>query len=133
MIRGLPRPRLAAAPRAQGGFGDAEDFVIERAQFDRVRAACAEAGRDDIILSAAQVLCCGRTEAEVRRRAEAIGRDVDELRENGLAGSPAEVVDKLGRFAEIGSARIYLQTLDLTDLDHLELVAAEVAPKVRDL
>ena len=48
----------------------------------------------------------------------------------GVAGTPAEVVDRIGEFAELGSQRIYLQTLDLDDLDHLELVAAEVLPKV---
>ena len=42
----------------------------------------------------------------------------------------AEVVDKIGRYAESGQTRLYLQTLDLDDLDHLALVAAEVAPHV---
>jgi alkanesulfonate monooxygenase SsuD/methylene tetrahydromethanopterin reductase-like flavin-dependent oxidoreductase (luciferase family) len=55
---------------------------------------------------------------------------VSELRENGLAGSPAELVDKIGRYTEAGSQRIYLQTLDLSDLDHLELVASEVLPQL---
>lgn len=60
------------------------------------------------------------------RRAAAIGRNVDELKANGLAGSPAEVVDKIGRYAAIGASRVYLQMLDLDDLDHLELIAAQV-------
>ena len=76
------------------------------------------------------VLCCGRTEEEIATRAMNIGREVSELRENGLAGSPAELVDKIGRYAEAGSQRIYLQTLDLSDLDHLELVASEVVPQL---
>ncbi len=102
-------------------------------QFARVRAACADIGRDpeELVYSNALVLCCGATEADVRRRAAAIGRDVDELREHGLAGTPAEVVDRIGRFAELGSQRVYLQTLDLEDLEHLELVAGEVLPQVR--
>ncbi len=49
---------------------------------------------------------------------------------DGLAGTPGEVVDKIGRFAELGASRVYLQVLDLADLDHLGLVAAEVAPHV---
>jgi alkanesulfonate monooxygenase SsuD/methylene tetrahydromethanopterin reductase-like flavin-dependent oxidoreductase (luciferase family) len=53
---------------------------------------------------------------------------VAELRANGLAGTPQEVLDKIGRYAELGAQRIYLQTLDLGDLDHLRLVAAEVMP-----
>ena len=83
-----------------------------------------------MILSNALVLCCGRTEAEVKRRADAIGREPQELRANGLAGSPAEIVDKIGRYAALGASRIYLQVLDLTDLDHLDLVAAEVASQL---
>jgi alkanesulfonate monooxygenase len=106
------------------------DFTAE--QLGRVRKACADLGRDpeELVYSNALVLCCGASEDDVRRRAAAIGRDVDELRENGLAGSPAEVVDRIGRFGELGAQRIYLQILDLDDLDHLELVAAEVMPQV---
>ena len=65
-----------------------------------------------------------------RRRAAAIGQDVDDLRQNGLAGTPAEVVDRIGQFAELGAQRMYLQTLDVDDLEHIELVAAEVMPQV---
>ena len=83
-----------------------------------------------LVLSAAQIVCCGRDDAEVRRRAAAIGRDPDELRANGLAGTPAELVDKLGRFAEVGATRVYLQVMDLSDIGHLELVASEVMPQV---
>jgi F420-dependent oxidoreductase-like protein len=97
---------------------------------DRIRQACEQAGRDpaSIVYSTPQVLCCGSTEAEVERRAAAIGREPAELRENGLAGTPAEVLDKLGRLAELGAERFYLQVLDLDDLDHLRLIADEVQP-----
>ncbi|MGA4539736.1 LLM class F420-dependent oxidoreductase [Uniformispora flossi] len=101
-------------------------------EFGWVREAMRTAGRaeDSMVFSNALVACVGRTEAEVARRAAAIKREPDELRGNGLAGSPAEVVDKIGRFAELGSTRIYLQILDLSDLDHLELIASEVMPQV---
>ncbi|MGH3317967.1 MAG: LLM class F420-dependent oxidoreductase, partial [Nocardioidaceae bacterium] len=94
--------------------------------------ACAEAGRDPASLtySNALVLCCGADEAEVTRRADAIGRSVGELRANGLAGSPDELVDRIGRYAELGATRAYLQVLDLSDLDHLHLVADKVMPQV---
>jgi hypothetical protein len=82
------------------------------------------------VLSAAQTLAVGRDDAEVRRRAAAIDTDPGELRASGLGGTVAEVVDKIGRLAELGATRVYLQVLDLTDLEHLELVAAEVAPQV---
>jgi F420-dependent oxidoreductase-like protein len=130
--RGKSRtPRLAAryASEFNVPFASATDNAR---LFDGVRAACDEAGRDpsSLVYSSALVLCVGRDDAEVARRAAAIGRDADELRANGVAGSPAEAVDVLGRYAEAGATRIYLQVLDLADLDHLDLVAAEVAPQL---
>ncbi|MBT0567632.1 TIGR03560 family F420-dependent LLM class oxidoreductase [Williamsia sp. CHRR-6] len=99
--------------------------------FRRVEAACVGVDRRaPITHSAAQVLCCGVDEASVARRAEAIGRDVAELRASGLTGSPAELVDKIGRFAEVGASRIYLQVVDLADLDHIELVGSKVLPQL---
>ena len=127
--RGVKRtPRLAAtwADEFNLPFSSLE---ATRTQFDRVRQACAATGRE-LVLSAAQVLCCGRDDAELARRAAAIGRDLDDLRENGLAGTPGELVDRIGAFAEAGATRLYLQVLDLADLDHVELVAAEVAPQL---
>ncbi|RCV52382.1 LLM class F420-dependent oxidoreductase [Marinitenerispora sediminis] len=124
-------PRLAAAYADEYNvpFTGVEDTA---AAYERTREAVRAAGRTaPMVYSAAQVLCVGRDDAEVARRAAAIGREVEELRTNGLAGSPAEVVDKIGRFAEIGTEAVYLQVLDLSDLDHLELVASEVAPQLR--
>ena len=125
-------PRLAArfADEYNVPFDTVEASV---AAFGRVREACQEAGRDpgSLRYSAAQTVCCGRDEAELARRAEATGEQLAELRRSGLAGSPAEIVDKLGRFAAAGAERVYLQVLDLHDLDHLELIAAEVMPQVR--
>jgi len=105
---------------------------VATTQFERVRAACTEAGRDlaSLRFSNALTLCCGRNDAELRRRADAIGLSVEDLRANGVAGTPAEVVERIGQYAAIGSERIYLQVMDLDDLDHLELVAAEVAPQL---
>jgi alkanesulfonate monooxygenase SsuD/methylene tetrahydromethanopterin reductase-like flavin-dependent oxidoreductase (luciferase family) len=102
-------------------------------QFQRVREACEMLGRgsDSIVLSAAQVLCLGENEAEIERRASRIGRDVAELRANGLAGTVDEVIEKIQSFASIGAQRIYLQVLDLTDLDHLNLVAEQVMAQVK--
>ena len=112
-------------------FAGIDDVVT---QLKRVDEACLAIDRDPgtILRSTAQVLCVGRTEAEFTARAGAIGREPAELRANGLAGTTAEVVDKLGEFVTQGSLdRVYLQILDLSDLDHLELVAAEIAPQVR--
>ena len=125
-------PQLAARFAAEYNIPFANSVEIAAQQYERVRAACRSVGRDPetLLLSAALVLCCGRDEHEVAQRAAAIGRTASELREHGLAGTPSELVDKIGRFAEAGASRIYLQMLDLTDLGHLELVAASVMPQL---
>ena len=99
-------------------------------QFARVRAAAESAGRDpgSLRLSAAQVLCCGRDDAELARRAAAIGQRVEDLGDGALAGTPADVVAKLGALRDVGADTVYLQVLDLADLDHVRLVADEVLP-----
>jgi F420-dependent oxidoreductase-like protein len=143
----LPKPvQRPGPPVVMGGFGAkrtprlaatyADEYnvpfhtVEETAQaFERVRAACAVTGRD-VRLSAAQTIAVGRDETEVARRAAAIGQDVAGLRARGLGGTVAEVVDKVGLLAEAGATRVYLQTMDLTDLDHLELIAQEVVPQL---
>jgi F420-dependent oxidoreductase-like protein len=124
-------PRLAAryASEFNVPFASVDDNIR---LFAGVREACEEAGRDpgSMVCSSALVLCVGKDEAEIARRAAAIGREVAELRQHGVAGTPAEAVDILGRYAEAGAERVYLQVLDLSDLDHLDLVAAEVAPQL---
>jgi F420-dependent oxidoreductase-like protein len=147
---GLPKPvQRPRPPVIIGGHGPrrtpalaakyADEFNIAfakpgevAAQFGRVREACAAAGRDadSLVYSAAHVVCCGKDEATLSRRAAAIGRDLADLRADGVAGSPAEVVDKLGAFAEAGAQTFYLQVLDLGDLDHLADIAGEVLPQV---
>ncbi|MCX5582033.1 LLM class F420-dependent oxidoreductase [Streptomyces erythrochromogenes] len=146
----LPKPVQARIPVLVGGHGArrtprlaaryADEFNMPFAsiadserQFGRVRAAAEQAGRgpDDLVYSNALVVCVGKDDAEVARRAAAIGRDVDELKANGLAGSPAEVVEKIGAYGAVGSSRVYLQLLDLDDLDHLELISAQVLSQLR--
>jgi F420-dependent oxidoreductase-like protein len=124
-------------PRLAARFADEFNMPFmgmaeSAAGFGRVRDACAAAGRDpsSIVYSAAQTVCCGKNDAEVARRAAAIGMRPEDLRANGVAGTPAEVVDKIGAFAQVGAERMYLQVLDLHDLDHLELLASEVMPQV---
>jgi F420-dependent oxidoreductase-like protein len=124
-------PALAARHAAEFNlpFASVEDTA---AQFGRVRAACEAVGRpaEELVWSSAHVLCVGGDEPERRRRAAAIGMDLDELRRTALGGSPAEVVDRLGRFAEAGVQRMYLQLRDLSDLDQLQLVASDVVPQM---
>jgi len=100
--------------------------------YRRVGEACDRIGRekDELVYSAALVLCCGRTESEFAERASKIGREPDELRANGAAGTVDEVVAAIERYRAVGASRIYLQVLDLADLDHLALVADKVAPQL---
>jgi alkanesulfonate monooxygenase SsuD/methylene tetrahydromethanopterin reductase-like flavin-dependent oxidoreductase (luciferase family) len=145
----LPKPVQSPLPVIIGGKGPTrtpalaarfaaeynvpfDSLEVTGGCFERARRACEAAGRDpsSLVLSAAQTLAVGADEPEVRRRAEAAGGDAGSLRSDGLGGTPAEVLDKLGRLAELGAGRVYLQVLDLSDLDHLGLVAAEVAPHV---
>ena len=125
-------PELAArfATEFNVPFATVDDVA---AQFARVDRACAETGRDPATLarSVAQMTCVGRDDAEVARRAEALGKKVDELNPFDLTGTVAQVVDQLGVWQErTGLTRFYLQILDLADLDHLELIASEVAPQL---
>ncbi|HET9421274.1 MAG TPA: LLM class F420-dependent oxidoreductase [Nocardioides sp.] len=147
---GLPKPTQPKPPVLVGGKGPrrtpalaaqyADEFnlpfvdeAVTEAQFARVREACERRDRDpdELTWSNALTVCIGADEAEVERRAKAIGREPADLRANGLAGTPDEVLDKIGRYAALGSQRLYLQVLDLADLDHLRLVAAEVLPQAR--
>ena len=127
--RGAKRtPALAARYAAEFNlpFAPLDDFVAQTA---RVREACGSIGRDrPIVMSAALVVCVGSDEAEVARRAAAIGREPAELRQNGAAGTPEEAAATLRAFRDAGAERIYLQVLDLDDLEHLDLIAGAVAP-----
>jgi F420-dependent oxidoreductase-like protein len=128
---GLRRtPRLAArfADEYNTMFAAAE-VVAER--YAAVRAACEQADRDPatLTLSVALLVCCGRTDAEVRRRAEALGRDPETLRSRGgLVGTAADVAEQIHAYRELGASRVFLQVIDMSDLDHLDVIASEVAP-----
>jgi len=121
-------PALAAryATEYNVAFASVETFT-ERKQ--RVEAACAAIKRDHPIrYSTALVVCAGATEADVARRAAAIGKTADELRRDGAAGSADETAATIRRYVSAGAQRVYLQVLDLSDLDHLDFIAGQVAP-----
>lgn len=125
-------PRLAARYAAEfnAPFLTA---AAARAQYGRVAEACERIGRDpgSIVRSAAVTVCCGQDGNAIARRIAATGQSESELREAGAAvGRPDEVAERLAGLGEAGASRAYLQILDLDDLEHLELIAAEVAPKL---
>ncbi len=120
-------PRLAAQYASEYNLSFAP-LAFYGEQVIRVRAACEAIDRDpdDLVYSVGLVACCGETEEELGLRAGAIGRSVDELRQNGAAGTPAEVVERIADFAEAGASRVYLQLLDIDDLEHVHLLAEQV-------
>jgi alkanesulfonate monooxygenase SsuD/methylene tetrahydromethanopterin reductase-like flavin-dependent oxidoreductase (luciferase family) len=122
-------PRLAAryADDFNVGFQSPE---VSAERFARVREACRAIGRDpaSVVYSNALVVCCAADSATLHKRAAAIGREVDELREHGLCGTPAEVLERLSQYEAVGSRRVYLQILDVSDLDHIREIGERVLP-----
>lgn len=101
-------------------------------QYARVAHAVEAAGRpaDSMTYSAAFALCIGDTDADIARRAANIGREVEEITENSpLAGTPDAVAEKLSIYVDAGVQRVYVQVLDIRDLDHLEFFASTVIPQ----
>ncbi|WP_433022643.1 LLM class F420-dependent oxidoreductase [Kribbella sp. CA-294648] len=124
-------PALAAQYAAEfnAGFKTAEDTKV---LFDRVQEACRAIGRDPqtLALSTAHTVVVGKDDAQVKARAAAINRNPEDLQTTAIIGTPTQVVDRLNQYAEAGSTRQYLQILDLTDLDHLDLIASTVLPGI---
>jgi F420-dependent oxidoreductase-like protein len=144
----LPKPAQTPGPPViVGGHGKrrtpmlaaryADEFNVPFATLDTTRE-CYERvlqvsqdidrtsnGRRPLVLSAAQTIACGRTVAAARERADKIGSIPP------LFGTPDQVVDQIGRLAEIGASRLFLQILDLADLDHLDLIASAIVPQLR--
>ncbi|HEY1738321.1 MAG TPA: LLM class flavin-dependent oxidoreductase, partial [Acidimicrobiia bacterium] len=148
----LPKPVQQPIPVVIGGYGTsrtprlaakyAHEFNLPFPPLDYfatacdiVRAACEKIERDPhtMVWSVALVVCCGENEADIARRAKHIGREVDELRANGAAGTPDEVAEKVRAYAAAGAQRVYLQFLDVDDHDHLAVVAEHVVPHLTDL
>ena len=133
---GGPKRTPALAARFAAEFNLAfPTLEFTREQLGRVRVAAQDAGRDpdELVYSAAFVVCLGSDETEFTRRAAALSREAAELRTNSpLTGRPAEVIDRLAVFADAGVQRVYLQLLDIRDsraaTEHLGLFAAEVIP-----
>ncbi|MFE9954512.1 LLM class F420-dependent oxidoreductase [Micromonospora sp. NPDC005299] len=127
-------PELAA--RYADEFNMPFKTVAETAAaYERVREACdrtgrAESGRAPLVLSAGIVVAIGRTDAEAQRRSAPLHVKSALPPEDPVVGSPAQLVDRLGEFAAIGATRVHLRLIDFDDLDHVELIAAEVLPQL---
>lgn len=115
------------------------DSAKATAQFMRVNSAASAAGREprDIVRSAAFASAVGRHGPQVASRLQILKRELpwlfDPLQEPDylLAGSPAQVVDKIGRYRQAtGISRLYVDILDVADLAQVELIASEVRPQL---
>jgi alkanesulfonate monooxygenase len=105
-------------------------FAECKEQFSRVDKACESIDRDPatLIRSVAVTVCCGETSADVQRRAHSIGRDSEELSRVGLVGTPSQLADQVHKLTELGITRIYLQFLDISDFDQINLLSSQVIP-----
>jgi F420-dependent oxidoreductase-like protein len=120
-------PRLAARFADEFNLPPFQGPELTRQAFDRVRAACRAIGRDpaSLELSVTLTTVCGADQAEVARRGQ-VSPPQFELAD--LAGTPAEVVERLAGYAECGATRAYLRLLDLRDVEQIELLGAAVVP-----
>jgi F420-dependent oxidoreductase-like protein len=145
----MPRPRRPGGPPiVVGGNGPrrtlplaarfADEWNAVFVTADRFRELSARlddllgaAGRrpDDVRRTMMTRVVVGRDGAEIE--AKLGGRSADELRSRGaLIGSPEELVEAIGRLAEAGVRRLMAQWLDLDDIAGLEVLAAEVLPRL---
>jgi F420-dependent oxidoreductase-like protein len=142
-----PLPLLMGGAAAPRGAALAARFAAEynvvhaspadaAAARERLRAACAQAGRDPATLtfSLMHAFLIGSDEADLRARAERFAEwqgepvDLAQKRRDWLAGTPEEVIARLREFEAAGVERVMLQHLLHRDTAALELIAAEVLP-----
>lgn len=99
-----------------------------RTQFAAVRDAAEKAGRDpeEIVTSVALVACMSNDPKVLKERASSIGRELSELEKNGLSGTSEQVLERIELYRAVGATRIYLQILDLNDLEHLDDLAGSL-------
>lgn len=145
----LPKPAQEKLPIIVGGRGPkrtpalaarfADEFNVSfvsaefaKGSFDALDQACEQRGRNpqEIVRSVALATLIGSDHAECTARAKRIGREFKEVQENGLAGTPVEIAERLADYARVGVSRVYLQLLDLEDLGQIALIGSELLSKV---
>jgi F420-dependent oxidoreductase-like protein len=119
-------------PEIAGRFADEFNMPFKTvaetaAAFDRVRAAAARHGRD-VALSAGVVVAIGRTRDEAERRAAPLHVPSALPPEDPVVGGPEVLVERIHEMAAIGATRLHLRVIDMSDLDHLDLIAERVLP-----
>ena len=107
----------------------AEDVAERFANFRRV---CEQSGRDpaQVRLSTTLPVCCGATRGEVARRAATLGEAGARMLTMGVTGTPDDIIGRLAELRAAGADTVYFHLYDVTDLDHVRLLGAEVLPQL---
>lgn len=123
-------PALAARYATEFNIGFVSEAVIAE-KFANVRRACEAEGRDPSTLkmSVALPTLAGASDADLERRAAAIGTTVADYRNGAnIVGGRDEIVAKVDRLQALGADRVYFQLMDLQDPGHVEFLGEEVLP-----
>jgi F420-dependent oxidoreductase-like protein len=123
-------PELAARFATEFNIGFRPEHEIAE-KFAGVRAACERIGRDpdSLKLSVALPTLAAASAADLDRRAANIGRTVDELRgDTNIVGDRDDIVAKVERIVALGAQRVYLQLMDLRDLEQVAYLGEDVLP-----
>src|SRR5262249_41642667 len=94
-----------------------------------------KAGRKptDIKRSMMTQIVFGKDEATLKAKQSQDSEPADKLLErNIVVGTPNDVIDQLGKYAEAGVQRIMLMWRDQTDIDGIEAMASTVLPHFHD-
>jgi F420-dependent oxidoreductase-like protein len=143
IMGGDAKPRGAAlaarwADEYNTPFASAEQVRERKAAVD---AACAEAGREPIPFSLMTGFLVGLDREELREKAAALAyvmgepeRDVDAWIASPpaawIVGTVEEVVPRLAALRDAGLSRVMLQHLLHTDLETVELIGRQLAPRL---
>jgi F420-dependent oxidoreductase-like protein len=126
--RGAVRTPMLAARYASELNVPFADAGLTRQRFLQCEASCERVGRDpgEIVRSVSVTICCGENRADIERRLGVVMQHRASFHTAPLRGLPQDVAGQLEDYRAAGAERVYLQFLDLTDLDHLRLVASEL-------
>ncbi|MBV9803714.1 MAG: LLM class flavin-dependent oxidoreductase [Solirubrobacterales bacterium] len=136
IVGGLgPRRTPELAARFADEFNAAfATLDVARERFAQVKSRAGELGRDPAALRLSVVIprvCVGIDAADVARRQELLGPPVGAIPDQGLAGSPEYVAERLAEWVQAGTDRIYIHLLDVEDVEQVRLLGERVAPSLR--
>jgi probable F420-dependent oxidoreductase len=151
-VGGKGGPRLLRiAARHADGWNTVWRWTPEHyaARAAAAREACEREGRDPggFRLSLGLFTVVGEDEADVKRRYELIGNrlpnrvvestPLDELRQDGLVGTPDQLLERIGAFASLGVSELIIGAAPvwfaLPDPSMLDVFADAVLPAAREL